>query len=305
MKIIDIHTHIGDLLFGEPLDEAYDYAYWTLGSIAEMTGFRMNKPGPGFRTFARYMEIIHAHHRNNMATLSNIRKFSLEAGVTHSVVLPIEPMRKTEDNLRDCQQANQDADSAGHRLFSFASVSPRDPERIDKIHRHMNAGCLGLKVHPIVQNLPLTDPAWFEIAEAFAQYKKPILIHAGVSYYYIPYFKRSQYGDASNYEKLVEAFPNQVFIMGHCNLTQPQKVWDLARKYKNVCADMSFQSAKNIKRAFSEMGEDRVLYASDFPFSIPRYAVAAGMQATKSSSSLREKFFFRNAESLIGQLPDF
>lgn len=304
MKIIDIHTHIGDLLFGEPLVEAYDFAYWTFGSISEQTGFRLSKPGPGFRTFARYMEIIHAHHRNNMATLSNIRRFSREAGVTHSVVSPIEPSRKTEQNLEDCKLANQDAASAGHWLYSFASVSPRDPQRLEKLGRFMNSGCLGLKIHPIIQNLPLTDPAWFEITEAFARYNKPVLIHSGVSHYYIPYLKRSQYGDADNYEKFVAAFPGQVFIMGHCNLTAPEKVWALAQKYQNVFADMSFQSAKNIRRAFKKMGENRVLYASDFPFSLPKYAVKAGMAATKGGNSLREKFFFKNAESLIGRLPD-
>jgi hypothetical protein len=248
------------------------------------------------------MEIIHAHHRNNMATLSNLRKFSTEAGVTHSVVLPIEPLRRTEDNLAECRKANEQS-GTGHKIFSFASVAPRDPERLAKLHRYMSHGCLGLKIHPIIQNLPLTDPAWFEITEEFARYQKPILIHSGVSYYYIPYFKRSDYGEVSNYEKLVAAFPSQVFIMGHCNLTAPERVFALARKYPNVYADMSFQSAKNIRRAFSQMGEDRVLYASDFPFSLPRYAVKVGMQAARESSSLREKFFFKNAEALLGKLP--
>jgi hypothetical protein len=302
MKIIDIHTHIGDLLFGEPLDEAYDHAFWTLGSISEWTGFKLSKPAPGFRTFARYMEIIHAHQRNNMATVSNLRKFAKEAGVTHSVVLPIEPMRKTDDNLEDCKKTNADPASHNHKIFTFASVNPRDPQKLEKLHRYMNSGCLGLKIHPIIQNLALTDPAWFEITEAFAQYKKPILIHSGVSYYYIPYFKRSEYGDAATFEKLVAAFPTQVFIMGHCNLAAPETVWKLARKYPNVCADMSFQSAKNILRSFSEIGEDRVLYASDCPFSLPKYAVRVGLEATKSSITLREKFFYKNAESLIGPL---
>jgi len=301
MKIIDIHTHLGDLLWGEPLDEAYDYAYWTFGTLGEWSGFRLSTPAPGFRTFARYMEIIHAHHRNNMATLSNLRKFSAEAGVSHSVVLPIEPMRRTGANLAECRKANQD--SSGHKIFSFASVAPRDPERIAKLHRYMSEGCLGLKIHPIIQNLPLTDPAWFEITEEFARYRKPILVHSGVSYYYIPYFKRSEYGEVSNYEKLAAAFPNQVFIMGHCNLTSPERVFSLARKYPNVYADMSFQSAKNIRRGFNAMGEDRLLYASDFPFSLPRYAVKVGMQATRQSNSLREKFFFKNAETLVGELP--
>lgn len=302
MKIIDLHTHIGDLIYGEPLEEAYNYAYWTFGTVAEWTGFRLSKPVIGFRTLARYLEIIHAHQRNNMGTLENLRRFSLEAGITHSILLPIEPIRKTEANLEVCREADRQSHALGHKIFTFASVDPRDPERIGKLNRYMAAGCLGLKIHPIVQNLPLTDPAWFEITEAFARYQKPILIHSGVSYYYIPRLKRSEYGDAANYEKLITAFPSQVFILGHCNLVQPEKVWSLARAYPNVYADLSFQSAKNIRKSFEQMGEDRVLFASDFPFSLPKYAVRVGRQATEGNASLRDKFFFGNAETLLGKL---
>jgi len=99
------------------------------------------------------------------------------------------------------------------------------------------------------------------------------------------------------------AFPEQVFIMGHCNLTAPETVFALAKKHPNVYADMSFQSASNIRRAFKAMGEDRVLYASDCPFSLPKYAVKVGMDATRHSNTLREKFFCKNAETLIGALP--
>jgi len=49
MKIIDLHTHVGDLLFGEPLVEAYDRPVFTMGSISEWTGFRLSKPAPGMR----------------------------------------------------------------------------------------------------------------------------------------------------------------------------------------------------------------------------------------------------------------
>ncbi len=302
LKIIDFHTHLGDLLYGEPLEEAYEYAYWTFESISEWTGFRLNKPAPGFKTLARYLEIFHAHQRNNMATLKNLRRFSLEAGISRSIILPIEPIRKSEDNLKVCQEANLSSNQTGHKIFSFASVAPRDPERIQKLHRYLASGCLGLKIHPIIQNLPLTDPAWFEICEEFGRYQKPILIHSGVSHYYIPYFKRSEYGNAASYEKLIAAFPKQVFILGHCNLTKPETAWSLGRKYPNVYADMSFQSASNIRKSFRQLGADRVLFASDFPFSIPKYSVRVGLKATANSASQRDNFFFGNAARLLGKL---
>jgi len=299
MKIIDLHTHVGDLIYGQPLDEPYDRPVWSPGAIFEMTGFRTSKPPLGFRTVTRYLEIIHNHHRNNLGTEPNLQRFAGEAGVTHAVLHPIEPVRSTEDNLAVCRTP-----SGGVRLFTFASIAPRDPERIAKLARYMDQGCLGLKLHPIVQNLPLTDPAWFEIVEAFSRYRKPILVHSGVSTYYVPYFKRHQYGDARTYEKLIAAFPAQIFILAHSNMAEPEVVYALAKKYANVYCDASFQAAAKIRRAFAEMGEDRVLYASDFPFSLPRFAVKVGMQATASNAALREKFFCKNAEALLGPLPE-
>ena len=184
------------------------------------------------------------------------------------------------------------------------AFDPRDPGRMVNLRNHMQAGCLGLKLHPIVQNMPMTDPVWFEIIEEYRQYSKPVIMHAGVSQYYIPTFRREQYGVVGTYEKIVKAFPNVPFIFAHMGMLEFELVWEFARKYENVYVDASFQRAKNILNAFKHMGQDRVLYASDFPFSLPRYAVRVGMAATKDSSSLREKFFSLNAEALIGGLPD-
>lgn len=317
MKIIDLHTHVGDLIYGQPLDEAYEEPVWTPVAFMEWNGFRTNRPPPGLRTLSRYLEIIHIHHRNNLATERNLRRFAARAGVTHAVLQPIEPVRSTEDNLVLCAAASEKskgkaslAPPAGNgagaevQLFTFASVDPRDPERLRKLERYMAAGCLGLKLHPIIQNLPLADPAWFEIVEAFSRYRKPVLIHSGQATYYIPHFRRAEYGDARAFEKLIAAFPEQPFILAHHNLGEPEVVWALAKRYANVFADVSFQPAAIIRRAFSAMGEDRVLYASDFPFTLPVYAVKAGMHATRGNDQLREKFFCRNAESLIGKLPE-
>jgi hypothetical protein len=300
MKIIDIHTHIGDLINGWPLDEAYTKPALSPGIIAEWTGYRTSKPPFGMRTITHYLEVIHNHQRNNLGTEGNLDRYAGEAGVSHCAVLPIEPFVKTDDISGICI-ARRDSGCNSPKLFPFASVDPRDPDRIAKLHRFMASGCKGLKIHPIVQNIPMTDPVWFEMMEEYRRYKKPVIMHAGVSQYYIPKFRRYQYGEVSTYEKIVAAFPDVPFVFGHMGMLQFELVWEFARKYENVFADASFQCAKNIKGAFAHMGEDRVLYASDFPFSLPKYAVRVGMAATKADRSLSEKFFFRNAEALIGE----
>jgi len=303
VKIIDIHTHVGDVLFGWPLDEAYAKPVWSPGFIEEWTGYRMSKPPLGMRTITRYLEVINNQQRNNLATERNLERYAVEAGVTHCMLQPIEPHVKTEDNLALCR-SRRESGKDKPLVFTFASVDPHDPDRIIKLHRYMQAGCLGIKLHPNIQNLPLTDQRWFEILEEFRKYGKPVIIHSGVSTYYIPKFRRSEYTAMANYEKLIAAFPDVPIILAHMGMLEFEKVWELATKYANVHTDASFKCEKNIRKAFDRMGQDRVLYASDFPFSLPKYAVRVGMQATRDNRALREKFFYKNAESLIGSLPD-
>ena len=90
----------------------------------------------------RYFEIVHIHHRNNLATEKNLRRFCGEAGITHAVLQPIEPMRKTEDNLALCAAGKTGGGNL--QLWTFASVDPRDPERLNKLKSYMERGCLGL-----------------------------------------------------------------------------------------------------------------------------------------------------------------
>jgi uncharacterized protein len=300
MKIIDIHTHVGDLINGWPLDDAYTKPVFSPGFIAEWTGYRTSKPPFGMHTITRYLEVIHNQQRNNLGTVHNLEHYVNEAGVTHSIILPIEPFVRTDDNIALCG-TRADSGRNQPRVYTFASVDPHDPDRIAKLHRYMQAGCLGLKLHPIVQNLPMTDPAWFGIVEEYRRYKKPVIMHAGVSQYYIPNFRRHKYGEVITYEKLVAAFPDVAFIFAHMGMLEFELVWEFAKKYENVYVDTSFQRADNIRTAFKHMGKDRVLYASDFPFSLPKYAVRVGMAATKDRD-LREKFFYKNAEALIGEL---
>ena len=65
-------------------------------------------------------------------------------------------------------------------------------------------------------------------------------MHAGVSQYYIPNFRRHRYGEVSTYEKLVAAFPDVAFIFAHMGMLEFELVWEFARKYENVYADTSF-----------------------------------------------------------------
>lgn len=329
LKIIDIHTHVGDVLFGEGLPYPYDHVPRTPGWITEITGYRTSAPPPGFRTIARYLEVIHNQERNNMATIQNLLKHSLPYGVSLSVLQPIEPVRRTSDNLEVIAEyksswrmmlsnsytmgrieSEDGACGAAAELFensappleirTFASVHPRDPEKESKLKSYDAAGCLGLKLHPIIQNVPPEDDSWLTVFEIWKKTGKPVLLHSGVSGYYMPRSPRDGYGEAARYERWIQSFPEIKFILAHMNMIRCEAVWELAQRYDNVFTDLSFHSAARIREAAKRLGTERLLYASDFPFSLPRYAVKAGMAATAADPEFRRRFFHDNAAALLG-----
>jgi predicted TIM-barrel fold metal-dependent hydrolase len=329
MKIIDIHTHVGDILFGTGLSHPYHEVPWTPGWITEITGYRTSSPPPGFRAISRYLEVIHNQQRNNMATITNLIKHSLPYGISLSVLQPIEPARKTDDNLAciaeyksnwrmmlsESRTLDKIAEKGGLsdaalELFenaeppltikTFASVHPKDPDKEKKLKRCDEAGCLGLKLHPIIQDLAPEDPAWMDVFEIWKSTGKPVLMHAGVSGYFMPRSPRDAYGEAARYERLIKAFPEVPVILAHMNMIKCETVWELARKYDNVYTDLSFHSAARIRQAKNRMGKHRLLFASDFPFTLPKYAAKAGMEASADDPEFRTLFFHDNAANLLG-----
>lgn len=329
MRIIDIHVHVGDVLFGGEVSRSPGRIPFTPGWIMEISGYRTNTPPPGMKTISRYLEVLHNQRRNSAASLENLIRHSLPYGIGTSVVQPIEPQRMTKDNLEliadyksswrmkvcnsysldkiACEQgpgraAAELAENAEPPLniLTFCSVHPRDPDKEAKVKEYIEGGSAGIKLHPIIQDLAPEDPAWMELLEIWSATGRPVLLHSGVSGYYYPRSARDGYGDAARYEKWIQSFPGVPFILAHLNMLRSEAVFELAYKYENVHADLSFHSAHKIRQAASRMGSHRVLFASDFPFTLPRYAVKAGMEGTDGDPELRRRFFCDNAAGLLG-----
>jgi hypothetical protein len=49
------------------------------------------------RTTTHYLKVIHNHQHNNLGTERNLDIYASRSGVTHYLVLPIEPFVKTDD----------------------------------------------------------------------------------------------------------------------------------------------------------------------------------------------------------------
>ncbi|MDQ7784581.1 MAG: amidohydrolase family protein [Desulfomonilaceae bacterium] len=300
--IIDIHTHLGDILRpnggglifrkGVQKQRVLDLitvAEWGMYNTNPVSEWLLTALCEGLVTKA-------CHARNGTATLENCRRSMDENGVVKSACMPIAPY-VTFDDLRKAMESDPG-------VIPFTSVdfsANHDPE--DLMKSDVSAGARGLKLHPIIQKEPLTSRKTFSAVEAFAPHELPVLFHSGVQSYYLGKDKeekqKPEYGDVTHAVKLCKDFPQVSFIVGHSGLFQYRETIDLFSGMKNVFVDTSFQPPKRIDELIKAFGPERVLYASDWPWGDRKTNIACVAKACRGDQSLEKLIYFENAAKLL------
>lgn len=287
--VIDIHTHVGDCVLGGELDEPYREPPRLLSDLFEASGFRLMGGRKLFPRFSRYVEIIHNQERTNLGTPENLLASMDRFGISISILQPVEPYRPTRDNL----------DLAGERLRTSASLHPATPGWEQRLKEYMEGGCLGLKIHPIIQKLEANRPEVRHLLEAFAPYRRPVLLHAGESSYRMSERAPSRYGRVTAWESVFSAFPGVKFVIAHMAMEGWREALSLGERLPNLYVDTSFQPASHLREALRRMGKERVLFASDWPFSLQKAPLRAAEAASAGDAGLRRALLGENALALL------
>lgn len=261
--IIDIHTHLGDVL------------YPAGGSIIENGHTRMPLVDPlklferrGWRGIRgqRFLEtwtMRTGMARSRAATRANLRAEMDKYGVDYAAMMAVPPA-VTFEQLHAAYLEDQ-------TLLPFTGI---DYAKLENVDSQFSADYInnahGLKLHPILQQVRLCDPRTCAVVEAFAPYDLPVLFHAGVCEYYIdPAEKQNEspeFGAVEDALPLIHNFPNVNFIIGHSGLDGFRAVIELFSHLPNVYIDVSFQSAVHVRKLLAAFGTERVLFGSDWPW---------------------------------------
>jgi predicted TIM-barrel fold metal-dependent hydrolase len=305
LMIIDFHSHLGDILSPnggklifqtgiEPVSE-------DLISGAEENLYRTPQDSQATTDAAAasaMMDLVTeaARSRNCSATLENWQRSLDEADIQMAVCLPIPPYLTFEDLKR--------ARELDARIIPFSGVDFTRQHNIElSLQQDVNQGAKGIKLHPIIQNLPLHDIRIHEAVEAFAPHNLPILLHCGTMSYYLGEEKETRqtpaYGEVRYTQKLVSDFPTVSFVIGHAGLFEVQEVMERLGEFKNVWADISFQSPENVTELISIFGPDRVLFGSDWPFGNRPPMKTIVREVCRGDRSLEKMIFWENAVRLL------
>ncbi len=261
--IIDIHTHLGDVLYpaGGSIIENGRTPMPLVDplKIFEQRGWRGIRGQRLLEKWAMRTGLA----RSRAATRANMRAAMDKYGVDYTAVMAVPPAVTFAD-LHAAHQKDQ-------TMLPFTGV---DYTRLNCVDEQFSAdhanNAYGLKLHPILQHVRLCDPRTFAAVEAFAPYRLPVLFHAGVCEYYPDpaekQFASPQFGAIEDAIPLIQNFPHVNFIVGHAGLDGFHAVIDLFSHLPNVYVDVSFQSAENVRQLLAAFGTERVLFGSDWPW---------------------------------------
>lgn len=296
---IDAHTHLGDIFFPDG------------GKLIEKVGVKKEKMlfDPisllemlSFRKFLKHAvptsQVVKAVHKRGLAgTRENMRIAMDQANVRYCVALPIPPYVYFKDVNR--------AARADNGIVPFTGIDYQDMDNLAaNLARDVKNGARGMKLHPIVQAMPLNSRQTFEGVEEFAQYGLPILFHSGYFTYPRPEGKKDQaiLGSISDAEKLVRAFPKVRFVAGHGGVMASGYTISLLSSYSNVWVDTSTQTTADTARLIEAFGKEKVMYASDWPFTSMEISIKCARKACNGDQGLIRRVLYDNAAQLL-ELP--
>ncbi len=207
-----------------------------------------------------------------------------ENNITKSVVfsVPMLPHRQREANEEVLRLVSDQ-----ENLTPFAFLDPRLEETPSLLEELLAKGCKGIKLHPICHGYVVSSSLCYPTYEVARQHQIPVLIHTGWG----------EYGEIRWVTRLAAQFKELPIVIGH--MKEYKDIFELVPKYENVAVETSYSThPRRIAEAVRSLGEERVLYGSDFPLSAQDFDIYK-IQHAPLSDGQKEKILYHNAARLL------
>lgn len=168
------------------------------------------------------------------------------------------------------------AAGSGGRLVAFCRVDPRD-DPLAEVHRCLDAGAKGIKLHPRAEAFTLSEPAVRDIVAIAHERRAPVLIHAGRG---IPAL-------GEDTVRLSGEFTGARLILAHAAISDLAWLWRVLPEHPNLFVDTAWWDPADMLAMFALCPPGNLLWASDSPYGRPlpsaalhlRLALQAGLDA--------------------------
>lgn len=183
------------------------------------------------------------------------------AGISRSVLCPICTKPEQFDGiLRWCSSIRDE------RIIPLASVHPAAEDAVGQVRRVVDAGLLGLKLHPMHQDFYADEPAADAIYGAAEEAGLVVVLHCGCDIA----FPGNLQAHPRRVAAIMDRHPNLTLVATHLG---GYLAWDEVREHlvgRNVWMETSFTfgwtSQAQILAIIHDHGFERVLFGTDSPW---------------------------------------
>ena len=219
-------------------------------------------------------------------------------GISRSVLLPL---AKGCQDVSALNQWVQAAARENQELTAFGAVHPFMEGLEEELDRLEAWGVRGVKMMPLLQQVYPDDPRCFRLCQELVERDMILIAHAGRD----PLDRPEVYGTPERFAALAESFPDLKLVLAHMGGLH---MWDAVRRHllpagKNVFFDTAYVSfymeQEEMKALIEDMGPERVIFGSDYPWEKPGRA-AKIIRDLGLSQAEEDAIFFKNAAELLG-----
>src|SRR5262245_38970761 len=195
----------------------------------------------------------------------------LESASARAVVFP---MHEPDGYPPANDMVLEAAASSGGKLYAYCRVDPR-ANAVAEARRCLDAGAVGIKLHPRAEEFTLSEPAVRELVALAHERRVPVLIHAGRG---IPALGRDTV-------QLSGEFPDARLILAHAAISDLAWLWRVLPDHPNLLIDTAWWDPADMMALFTLVPPGNILWASDSPYGLPltsavmhlRLALQAGL----------------------------
>lgn len=224
-----------------------------------------------------------------------------EASVDISVTLPVITNPSQFDSVnRFASAINEKYKASQRRLISFAGIHPDCDNIEDKMKFISNSGFLGVKIHPDYQETYINDERYIKILECARERDLIVVTHSGVD---VAYPDMPAKCTPSLVKEVIKKVPGTKLVLAHLGASEmAEEVYDLLcgeDVYFDTAYVLRFTDAYTFKRIVKKHGEDKILFATDSPWS----SIKGDLDILRSfdlPAKTLEKILYKNAKSLLG-----
>jgi predicted TIM-barrel fold metal-dependent hydrolase len=202
----------------------------------------------------------------------------------------------TSTDLRKNDEVIEFMGRSRKRYWFFPWVNPSVPGEVEYL-KSRRGSIHGLKLHPSVDRVKVTDPAARPLLEFASAEGLPVMVHCG------------RWQEMASYKLALEAaraYPRTVFILSHMGGDTAELVMGTVDALRAGGHDNVYLGTEGVReywavqRAVDLLGAGRVIFGSDFPLGHPRMYMGV-IEALQMSLADRALVLGGNALALVGE----